>query len=103
MKFGYKAYDTKPDYVKTYLELLGGKLVQRNKYIDRFINSDDSLFVPVKILQDDEDLDTVLDGLAKETTKRNLKRAILIGNSEGKKLIGKIEILMIKALRKLYR
>ena len=70
--------DTKADYVKAYLELLGGKLVQRNKYIDGFINSDDSLFVPVKILQDDEDLDTVLDGLAKTTTKRNLKRAILI-------------------------
>lgn len=82
---------------------MGGKLVQRNKYIDGFINRDDSLFVPVKILQDDEDLDTALDGLAKATTKWNLKRAILIGNSEGKKLIGKIEILMIKDLRKLHR
>lgn len=48
---------------------MGGKLVQRNKYIDGFINRDDSLFVPVKILQDDEDLDTALDGLAKATTK----------------------------------
>lgn len=73
LKSGYKAYDTKPNYVKTYLELLGGKLVQRNKYIDGFINSNDSLFVPVKILQDDEDLDTVLMDSLRQQQKEILK------------------------------